>query len=302
MGLLVVVLVAVLVLCAGLIRLAHGWQLRRLALSRLDGETGEGPAMLGFLRDSPLQQWLARSGYRQPSAVNTFVGASAGMAVAGLAVSQFYRLALLDSLMDTVANVPGTTSDMLALVLGSGPWILFFGMAMVPTLVVRTVRRTRMRGIEQDLPLALELFATMGQAGLGFDAAVAKIVRALGAERPLAAELANFQHDMLAGMPRPQALRQLARRVDLPALTSFTSALIQAETVGASFAETLQYQAVELRSRRRENALLQAQSLPVKLVFPLVICFLPGIFASTLAPVLFQVVQVADGVLRGAGR
>mgnify|MGYP003343342573 CR=1 FL=1 len=117
-----------------------------------------------------------------------------------------------------------------------------------------------------------------------------------------ATELANFQHDMLAGMPRPQALRQLARRVDLPALTGFTSALIQAETVGASFAETLQYQAVELRSRRRENALLQAQSLPVKLVFPLVICFLPGIFASTLAPVLFQVVQVADGVLRGAGR
>mgnify|MGYP003348467451 CR=1 FL=1 len=56
---------------------------------------------------------------------------------------------------------------MLALVLGSGPWILFFGMAMVPMLVVRTVRRTRMRGIEQDLPLALELFATMGQAGLG---------------------------------------------------------------------------------------------------------------------------------------
>lgn len=295
------ILVLLILVLVAAVQLAQGWQLRRLALARIAGEGGQG-STLGLLRDSALQQWLAKSGYRQPNAVSVFLGLSAAMAGAGLIVSQLYRLVLLDSLLRTVSNLPGTTSDMLGLVLAAGPWILFVGMAMVPTLVVRTVRRTRMHGIEQDLPLALELFATMGQAGLGFDAAVAKIVRALGAERPLAGELANFQHDMIAGMPRPQALRQLARRVDLPALTSFTSALIQAETVGASFAETLQHQAVELRSRRRENALLQAQALPVKLVFPLVICFLPGIFASTLAPVLFQVVQVADGVLRGAGR
>ena len=54
--------------------------------------------------------------------------------------------------------------------------------------------------------------------------------------------------------------------------------------------------------RRREDALLQAQALPVKLVFPLVVCFLPGIFVSTLAPVLFQVVEVANSVLRSSGR
>jgi tight adherence protein C len=107
---------------------------------------------------------------------------------------------------------------------------------------------------------------------------------------------------MVAGIPRTQALRQLARRVDVPSLTSFTSALIQAEQVGASMAETLQHQAVDLRQRRRENALLQAQALPVKLVFPLVVCFLPGIFVSTLAPVLYQMVQVANSVLRSSGR
>jgi tight adherence protein C len=156
--------------------------------------------------------------------------------------------------------------------------------------------------IEQDLPLALELFATMAEAGLGFDAALAKIVRAQGSDRPLVSEFVNFQHDMLAGMSRTQALRQLARRIDIPSLTSFTSALIQAEQIGASMAETLQHQAVDLRQRRRENALLRAQALPVKLVFPLVVCFLPGIFVSTLAPVLFQMVEVANGVLRSSGR
>ena len=64
----------------------------------------------------------------------------------------------------------------------------------------------------------------------------------------------------------------------------------------------LRHQADDLRHRRREDALLQAQALPVKLVFPLVICFLPGIFLSTLAPVLYQMIQVAGGVLAGSGR
>src|SRR5262249_52767990 len=147
-----------------------------------------------------------------------------------------------------------------------------------------------------------ELFATMGEAGLGFDAALSKIVRAQGSNRPLISEFVSFQHDMLAGIPRLQALRQLARRVEVPSLTTFTSALIQAEQVGASMADTLRHQTNDLHQRRRELALLKAQALPVKLVFPLVICFLPGIFLSTLAPVIYQMVQVANGVLRTTGR
>jgi sugar/nucleoside kinase (ribokinase family) len=71
----------------------------------------------------------------------------------------------------------------------------------------------------------------MAEAGLGFDAALAKIVRAQGSDRALVSEFLNFQHDMVAGIPRTQALRQLARRVDVASLTSFTSALIQAEQV-----------------------------------------------------------------------
>ena len=222
--------------------------------------------------------------------------------VAGLAISQVYRTILFRPLLIAISNVPGSAGDMLALALQAGPWILFIIAALSPALYVRTARRSRVLAIEQDLPLALELFATMAEAGLGFDAALAKIVRAQGTDRPLVIEFVNFQHDMLAGISRTQALRQLARRIDVPSLSSFTSALIQAEQIGASMAETLQHQAVDLRQRRKESALLRAQALPVKLVFPLVVCFLPGIFVSTLAPVLFQMVEVANGVLRSSGR
>jgi tight adherence protein C len=278
--------------------------MRRRALIRLYA-TGDQRVPAGVepsVRDSALARWLARAGYRRPEAQTIFLALTAVAVLLGVVISQVYRLVFFGPLLGAIANVPGSAGDMLALTLQGGPWILFVITALAPTLFVRAARRARVRAIEEDLPLALELFATMAEAGLGFDAALSRIVRAQGSHRALGSEFVNFQHDMLAGMSRTQALRQLARRIDVPSLTSFTSALIQAEQVGASMAETLQHQAVDLRQRRRESALLQAQALPVKLVFPLVICFLPGIFVSTLAPVLFQMVEVANSVLRSTGQ
>ena len=275
------------------------WRVRQRALRRLYAEDDEGGVIgLEGTRDTRLSRWLARAGYRDADASSVFIWITVAFIVGGAAIAQAYRLLFAQSLLDMVASAPGGAGDVLVFVLQAGPLILFGLCAVVPTLYVRAVRRARVRAIEEDLPLALELLATMAEAGLGFDAALARIVKSQASDRPLVTEFVNFQHDMLAGMSRTQALRQLARRVDAPSLSSFTSALIQAEQVGASMAETLQHQAVDLRQRRRESALLQAQALPVKLVFPLVVCFLPGIFASTLAPVLFQMVEVANSVLR----
>ena len=53
--------------------------------------------------------------------------------------------------------------------------------------------------------------------------------------------------------------------------------------------------------RRRERALERAMQIPVKLVFPLVACFLPGIFVATLGPIVLQLFRSADGLLQGAG-
>jgi tight adherence protein C len=283
---------------------ATSWSLRQRALRRLYAEEDVARAAvpIDVGAEHWLTRWLSRAGYRSPNATGLFVAATAISVGVGLAVGQIYRVTMLRSLVDMVASAPGSTGDVLAATLQGGPWILFVVAALGPMLVVRTARRSRVRDIEQDLPLALELFATMAEAGLGFDAALAKIARARGTDRPLIAEFINFQVDVLAGIPRVQALRQLARRVEVPSLTRFTSALIQAEQAGASMAETLQHQADDLRQRRREDALLQAQALPVKLVFPLVMCFLPGIFVSTLAPVISQLLQVANSVVRSAGR
>jgi tight adherence protein C len=279
---------------------AKSWIVRQIALRRLYSEDEEERAAIiePSVAKSWIARWLARAGYRAPRAPALFAAATAAAIAVGFAAGAFYRTNLMEPLVGMVASVPGGAGDFLAATLQSGPWILFLAGGLAPTLLVRRVRRTRVRAIEEDLPLVLELFATMAEAGLGFDASLARIVRAQGGDRPLMMEFLGFQRDVLAGVPRLQALRHLAERVEVASLTTFTSALIQAEQAGASMAETLRHQADDLRQRRRENALLQAQALPVKLVFPLVICFLPGIFVSTLAPVIFQMIQVANGVLR----
>jgi tight adherence protein C len=280
-----------------------GWRIRQNALRRLRAadhrETGVG------IVPAPLQGWLARwlslAGYRHPAAPLLFLASTAVCLGVGWILGRVYESIWLAPLVETVIGIP-SVGEVLAATLASGPWTLLAIAASVPTIVVRAARRRRVREIESNLPLVLELFATMAEAGLGFDAALLKIVASQGGDQPLVSELVIFQREMLAGVPRFQGLRQLARRVEVTSLTTFTSAVIQAEQVGASIAETLRHQADDLRVRRREHALLLAQALPVKLVFPLVLCFMPGIFVSTLAPVIYQMIQVADSVLRTGGR
>ena len=232
-----------------------GWRLRSQALTRLyDDEPAASIAATG--QDRWLSQWLARAGYRRPQALALFVSATLVCAGVGVVVGRIYSATMMASLISMVSSMPGGAGEVLAAILGVGHWIVFLLLTLLPTIVVRAARRARVRAVEQDLPLVLELFATMGEAGLGFDAALTKVIRSQGAERPLIAEFVNFQYDMLAGVPRAQALRQFARRVDVPSLTTFTSALVQADEVGASLADTLRHQANDLRSRRRVNALL----------------------------------------------
>jgi tight adherence protein C len=286
---------------------ATSWSVRRRALQRIswheeETATPRPASATPAAEEGWLTRWLTLAGFRNPRAPGLFLLSTGAGIVVGLLLGQIYRLFVLGTLVDLVSNAPGGTAQVFTAILESGTWTLFLVGAFFPTLVVRATRRRRLRQTQQDLPLALELFATMAEAGLGFDAALARILRSQGRDRPLSLDFQEFQRDVLAGVPRVQALRMLAKRADVPALTTFASAIIQAEQMGASMADTLRHQAEDLRNRRREQALLQSQALPVKLVFPLVACFLPGIFVSTLAPVLYQMLQVAGGITRSAGR
>lgn len=248
----------------------------------------------------PLARWLFVAGYRSPQAPTVFIVAAVSLAAFGLLLSLTLSSAgLMRGLEKGLLGFPGNIGQIFLPLVYAGPWLAGVVLGSLPWLAVRRARRQRVTQIEQDLPLFLELLATLGEAGLGFDAALARILDAQPGERPLTQELRTFQVEVLAGRPRIQVLRRLSRRVDVTTFTVFISALVQAEQSGAGIAGVLRRQAEDARDRRRERTLQLAAALPVKLLFPLIICFLPGIFVAALGPTAWQFFQFVDGMTRG---
>jgi len=285
--------------------LAAAWVVRtlsRAATNRRAAELVELPALAGLLDDEDqgrLARWLQRAGYRKASAPAQFVAACVAACALGLAGAfAMARLGIVAAMADALQAIPGAVGETLGYAAQGGPYLFFLIAATAPWMVVRAARRTRVEAVEQDLPAALELMATLAEAGLALDSAIARISESEQHARPLAREFQIYQRDLLGGITRLEALRAFASRLDVTSVTIFVSALIQSEQVGASLAETLRSQADDLRDRRKLRALVLAQALPVKLTFPLIACFLPGIFYVILGPVLNQLVDVVDAVIR----
>jgi tight adherence protein C len=245
-----------------------------------------------------LGEWLEQAGRGGPGERVAFLRDSALALMAGIALATaLVASGLLAHVAAGVALWPESISALALPLIAIAPYGLGLTLALLPVLRVRAERRRRIGSVESDLPFLLDLLATLAEAGFAFDAALARILDAEGRDRPLHQELRAFQVETLAGVSRVRALRRLAARVRVPALTTFVSAIVQAEQLGLGIASVLRQQASDQRSRRREHALLKAQALPVKLVFPLILCFLPSIFVFTLGPAFWSFFRLTSGVI-----
>jgi tight adherence protein C len=239
------------------------------------------------------------AGFRSRTAPSMFLTATAaGLFIGLFLVYLFYTIGAADQVAAMVGAIPGGVGDTFAPLFYASPWVLASILAMLPWLIVRRARFQRVAYYEQDLPLTLDLLSTLSESGLGFDTGLTRILETRLRERPLAAEFRRFQADMLAGRSRVHALRRLAKRIEVPSMSIFVSALVQAEQMGSGLAGVLRRQADDLRDRRRERANAFAMSLPVKRLVPMVVCFLPGIFVWAIGPVMIQLLQLFDRVIQ----
>jgi tight adherence protein C len=147
----------------------------------------------------------------------------------------------------------------------------------------------RQKLIEQALPDVLDQVSVCVEAGLGFDAALQRVVTSN--HHPLADELGRTLQDIRLGVPRTQALYTLLDRTDVQDLRLFVRALVQAERSGIPMAKILLVQSDEVREKRRQAAEENAMKLPVKLVLPLVLCILPSLFTVIMGPAVLRMIK-----------
>lgn len=176
--------------------------------------------------------------------------------------------------------------------------LLMFGMAvavgvLLPKLWLSQRVSVRQTAILKSLPDAFDLITVCVEAGLGLDAALARVAERV--EGPFGEELSRTLREIALGKMRRDALKEMGDRTGVQDLQSFVNAVIQAEQMGSGIGQVLRVQSEQLRVRRRQRAEEQAYKAPVKMIFPLVLCIFPTLFIVILGPAVITIMQEFGG-------
>jgi len=149
--------------------------------------------------------------------------------------------------------------------------------------------RDRQDEVRLSLPDVLDMLTICVEAGQGFDAALAQVAR--NGRGPLMGETARVLQEMRIGKSRAEALRSLAARTTVPELKGFASAVVQAGDLGVPVAQVLREQSREMRLKHRQRAEETAQKIPVKILFPTLLCLFPALFIVVIGPGVLSMIK-----------
>jgi tight adherence protein C len=218
--------------------------------------------------DPALVRRLMLAGYRKPAHADVFLGA---------------RLALPVVLGFLVVMLP------------TGNVLFFFFLTIILAFFIpdfwlsRAISKRREK-IRLSLPDALDLLSICMEAGLGLDQGIVRVGQELRVSRPeLSEELLQINFEQRAGVPRLEAWKAFADRVDLESVRSFVAMLIQTDRFGTPLSKSLGNFSDALRTQRRQQAEEAAAKTTIKLVPPLVFFIFPNIAITTVVPALVTV-------------
>ena len=161
---------------------------------------------------------------------------------------------------------------------------------LVPASWLTRKVEERRTAILKDLPDTLDLLAISVEAGMGFEGAIDIVCQHF--QSPLADEFHRTLREMELGLPRRDAFQNLKRRTEVPELSNFVLAILQADSLGIPIGRVLRTQGAEMRAKRRQWAREKAAKLPVKMLIPLTLFIFPAIMIVTLGPAATGFVNV----------
>jgi len=172
----------------------------------------------------------------------------------------------------------------------------------VPTLFIRARADRRQRELINGFPDALDLMLVCVEAGLGLEAAFARVGMEMTTSHPrLAEQFGAVVLELRAGRSHEDALRRMADRAAADDIRGFATLLIQSTKLGSSIAQTLRVYASEMREKRRMRAEEKAHRLPVLISIPLVACMLPAMIGVLMLPAAIRVVRAVLPALHHGG-
>jgi tight adherence protein C len=158
---------------------------------------------------------------------------------------------------------------------------------LFPNVWLSDTRKRRELGVIRSMPVYLDFITMCVEAGLNLSGALGQAMEK-APPGPLRNEFAIVLRDLRSGLTRADALRRMADRLDITEVTSFVSAVIQAERMGASLAMVLRVQAEQRRNERFQRAEKLAMEAPIKLVGPLIIFIFPVTFIVLAFPIVMK--------------
>jgi tight adherence protein C len=170
-------------------------------------------------------------------------------------------------------------------------WGVVFAVAgfFLPDLLLLNAAQKRSERIQKALPNSIDLLTISVESGLAFDAALAQVAR--NTEGPLAEEFTRVLREIQIGSSRSDALKALSERTSVEDLRIFLNSMVQAEKLGIPIADVLRVQSSEMRLKKSQRTEEQAMKLPVKLVFPLILCIMPSMFIVILGPAAINIYE-----------
>ncbi len=193
-------------------------------------------------------------------------------------------IAMVVGVVLLILVVPMVDSNMMKFAVGGLTLFLgFFG----PEASLSRAIGDRRKEMERTLPDIIDLLVISVEAGLGFEAAMGRVVQNVPGE--LSKEFSRTLQETRVGVARNDALRAMSERTDVDDLHSFILSLIQADQFGVSISRMLRVQADEMRVRRRQRIQEKAFAAPVKMIFPMILCIFPSIFIVILGPAAINI-------------
>lgn len=274
-----------------------------LQVRRADSADGSRKGLAAFVAPSDQRERLAarqrllQAGFRGPHAVRNYYLIRTGLGL-------LLPLPLLIATFGFAISAGSFSVDIPILGISAGSMVPTLGVLVLlgfylPPLYVGRRIKERQQAIREGFPHALDLMQVAVQAGLGFDAALARVGEELqAAHRALAEEFLVVVLELRAGKPRERVLQDLAQRTGVEEIQSFQTVMLQSIRYGTSISDALEVFATEMRHKRMMRAEEMANKMPVKMSVAMVVFLLPTMFLIFLGPVVIRFARVVAPMLQ----